>query len=375
MVRWIRDGQLRRCAVVSNKVKLAVIGGILALIVGLPVGVAVGIMSFVSSDAGSSSMANPCTPQGQYVNPGAVAVKGGIVTIDGVKLDPTQMANASLIAKIGQLRGFSRRDIAIAIATSYQEAELYNLDHGDRDSKGLFQQRPSQGWGTISQIMDPVYATNTFYDHLAKVKDRGPPRSMMEVAKDVQRPDPVAYANRWRWDRLGLTLAALFAKDAPDASASVDYSVGCQASGSGVISATGWTLPLKTSFVVTSNFSAARLHPKEGIVKPHSGIDLGVPYGTPVYAANSGTVLMAQIDGTHGKYVLLQHSGGTQTGYAHLRDYAPGVVFGARVTSGQLIGYVGMTGSTTGPHLHFETMIGKERVNPVPFMKQAGAPL
>jgi hypothetical protein len=84
-------------------------------------------------------------------------------------LAPEQAANAATIAAISVRRGLPARAATIGIATAMQESKLRNLDYGDRDSLGLFQQRPSQGWGTPEQVRDPVYATNAFYDVLTKV--------------------------------------------------------------------------------------------------------------------------------------------------------------------------------------------------------------
>ena len=86
-------------------------------------------------------------------------------------LTTEQAENATLIAAIGVSRGLPARAVSIALATAYQESKIRNLTHGDRDSLGLFQQRPSQGWGTEEQVRDPYYATNAFYDALAKIPD------------------------------------------------------------------------------------------------------------------------------------------------------------------------------------------------------------
>ena len=111
-----------------------------------------------------------------------------------VSLAPEQAANAATIAAVSVKRGMPPRAATIAIATAMQESKLRNLTVGDRDSVGLFQQRPSQGWGTTEQILDPVYATNAFYDRLAKVEDYTT-RSVTEVAQQVQRSGhPLAYA-------------------------------------------------------------------------------------------------------------------------------------------------------------------------------------
>lgn len=109
-------------------------------------------------------------------------------------LDVEQAQNAALIAALAVRRGMPARAATIALATAYQESKLYNLDYGDRDSLGLFQQRPSQGWGTRRQIKDPVYATTRFYDALARVPGYESMR-ITEAAQRVQRSGfPEAYA-------------------------------------------------------------------------------------------------------------------------------------------------------------------------------------
>lgn len=86
------------------------------------------------------------------------------------EISPEQASNAATIAAVGVSKGMPDRAVTIALATAMQESALRNLDHGDRDSLGLFQQRPSQGWGTPDQIMDPVYSAGIFYDRLAEIK-------------------------------------------------------------------------------------------------------------------------------------------------------------------------------------------------------------
>jgi hypothetical protein len=109
-------------------------------------------------------------------------------------LDVEQGQNAALIAALAVRRGMPARAATIALATAYQESKLYNLDYGDRDSVGLFQQRPSQGWGTRKQIKDPVYAITRFYDALARV-DGYESMRITVAAQRVQRSGfPEAYA-------------------------------------------------------------------------------------------------------------------------------------------------------------------------------------
>jgi hypothetical protein len=109
-------------------------------------------------------------------------------------LDVEQAQNAGLIAAIGVRRGLPARAVTIALATAFQESKLYNLNYGDRDSVGLFQQRPSQGWGSRKQLRDPVYAIGRFYDALVRVDGYRTMR-ITEAAQRVQRSGfPEAYA-------------------------------------------------------------------------------------------------------------------------------------------------------------------------------------
>jgi hypothetical protein len=111
-----------------------------------------------------------------------------------VALSPTQAQNAALITAVTLRRGLPARAATIGIATAMQESRLENIDYGDRDSVGLFQQRPSQGWGTVEDIMDPVYATGKFLDHLVKV-DGYEDMTITDAAQAVQRSGfPDAYA-------------------------------------------------------------------------------------------------------------------------------------------------------------------------------------
>lgn len=100
--------------------------------------------------------------------------------------DPEQAGNAALITAVSMKRGMPPRAATIALTTAYQESKIRNITYGDRDSLGLFQQRPSQGWGTKEQILDPVYSTNAFYTALVKVKGYET-ADITEIAQAVQR--------------------------------------------------------------------------------------------------------------------------------------------------------------------------------------------
>ncbi|MCX3285197.1 heavy metal transporter [Streptomyces sp. NEAU-H22] len=134
----------------------------------------------------------------QYVTGGSGGPGCKVVSGKGdgasYQFTPEQAVNAATITAVGTARGLPERAVTIALATALQESALRNIRHGDRDSLGLFQQRPSQGWGTPKEIMDPTYSAGEFYDHLVKVP--GYTRLPLTVAAQrVQRSGfPQAYA-------------------------------------------------------------------------------------------------------------------------------------------------------------------------------------
>lgn len=129
---------------------------------------------------------------GPLPDPEGCTAEVGDVSVD---LDLEQAENAALITSIAIERGMPARAASIALATAYQESKIRNIEHGDRDSLGLFQQRPSQGWGTKEEILDPVHATNAFYDELEEVEGYED-MEITEAAQEVQRSAfPDAYAD------------------------------------------------------------------------------------------------------------------------------------------------------------------------------------
>ncbi|MES2491780.1 MAG: M23 family metallopeptidase [Pseudomonadota bacterium] len=119
---------------------------------------------------------------------------------------------------------------------------------------------------------------------------------------------------------------------------------------------------------LTSDFGM-RWHPVTGGRRQHKGIDLGAAVGTPIYAAADGMVSRADWFSSYGLFVALQHGGTIETRYGHMSRLA--VAAGQTVRKGDIIGYVGSTGRSTGPHLHYEVRIAGEAVNPLPYL-QAG---
>ncbi len=114
---------------------------------------------------------------------------------------------------------------------------------------------------------------------------------------------------------------------------------------------------------ITSGFGMRR-HPLLGYSKMHTGIDFGVPYGTPIRSAGSGVIEVAGRHGAYGIAVEIKHNAKFETLYAHMSKLAAGIRKGSKVNQGQIIGYVGSTGRSTGPHLHYEVLVGGRPKNP-----------
>ncbi|SCL20435.1 Peptidase family M23 [Micromonospora pallida] len=292
--------------------------------------------------------------------------------------DGEQVANAAAIVTIGTQLGVPDRGWVIAVATAMQESTLRNLPGGDRDSVGLFQQRPSQGWGTPAQLQDPVYAAGRFY---AKLLTIGGWQTMplTEAAQAVQvSAYPDAYA---KWEGPAAELVTVIAR-----------TVGLPMGGLAGCGAVGpWTQP-----VLAPVGSGFRSSDRPG----HDGVDLSAPRGTIIRAASAGTVRTVRCNAVYastgapwgcdrdgdpvltrgcGWYVDIDHAGGLLTRYCHM-DQPPMVTVGQQVAVGQPLGVVGSTGHSSGPHLHFEVHVRGDAseagaIDPVPFMAAQGTPL
>lgn len=292
-------------------------------------------------------------------------------------LDEEQAGNAAVIIAVGRDLGVPPRGWVIAIATALQESSLRNLPHlgadNDHDSLGLFQQRPSMGWGTPDQIQDPVYAATAFYQALLQVPDWHL-LPLTEAAQAVQRSAfPDAYARHEQ-----------------QAAQIVNTITGTDCS---LITAAGWTRPLAGE--VVSGFRTTS--------RPdHYGIDIPARSGTTIRAAAPGTVILVTCNATQdgqpyscdvdgspsvsgcGWYLDILHDQGIITRYCHLLQ-RPDVHVGDQVTAGQPIGRVGSSGHSTGPHLHFEVeirtildrdqdgvTIERRQIDPMPFLATRG---
>lgn len=206
---------------------------------------------------------------------------------DTYELSPTQTSNAALIAAVAVSRGLPARAASIAIATAFQESRLENIDYGDDagpDSRGLFQQRPSQGWGTEEQVMTPVYAANAFYDALVQVPDYEA-LPITEAAQAVQRSAyPAAYADHEPEGRAfasaltGYSPAALTCTlreptadgDAVALSAAVDEAFGALG---GAVNGTSLTIPVDgTTGWAAAHWAVANADAQNITSVSHSGL-------------------------------------------------------------------------------------------------------
>jgi hypothetical protein len=171
----------------------SVLSGLLA--VGLLAGAGYAVATFLD-DRPAFPMTSDCEVTGEAT----------------VRLEAEQMGHAATIAAVGLRRGMPERAVTVALATALQESKLRNLSTGDRDSVGLFQQRPSQGWGSPEQLNDPRYAAGAFYDHLVQIPGWQEMR-ITEAAQAVQKSaHPEAYQ---KWAEEAGVLAAGLAGDSP----------------------------------------------------------------------------------------------------------------------------------------------------------------
>jgi murein DD-endopeptidase MepM/ murein hydrolase activator NlpD len=302
-------------------------------------------------------------------------------------LNTEQVRNAAIIIQVGQEMQISPKGWIIAIATALQESWLRNLpnlgEKNDHDSVGLFQQRPSQGWGTVEEITNPHYSSKKFYEKLLLVKG-WQNMTLTDAAQKVQRSAfPNAYAKH---EPLASSVVNTLTGGAARAAVG-QTQLKCISAGE--ISASGWTVPLRGKIV--SGFRTPS--------RPtHHGVDIAAVRGTVIHAASAGTVIKSRCnaigpngsdwgcdrDGSPqvrgcGWYVDILHAQGIVTRYCHMVK-RPFVAVGQQVTAGQQIGISGTSGNSSGPHLHFETHMNGDSskngaIEPLRFMQDVGAPL
>ncbi|MFI9772754.1 M23 family metallopeptidase [Streptomyces sp. NPDC052415] len=281
-----------------------------------------------------------------------------------------QKRNASVITNVARSRGLPPRAAVIGVATAMQESTLKNIRHGDRDSQGLFQQRPSQGWGTVAQVTDPIHASNSFFERLPKV-NKWQTRPLTVVASEVQRPAEEYEGEYAKWEKTaGELVVKSWGKKAVLSTTS-----GCDAT-ENVANSTavkgGWALPVENSRVTTPYKAGGGMWSSGS----HTGVDFPVPTGTKVQAVGAGIVVEAGWGGAYGNNVVVKMSDGKYTHYAHLSKIS--VSKGQTVKARQQIGFSGSTGNSSGPHLHFEARTGPaygSDIDPVAYLRSHGLSL
>ncbi|MEU4214471.1 M23 family metallopeptidase [Actinoplanes sp. NPDC026623] len=307
-----------------------------------------------------------------------------------------QIKNAAIIISVGKHLKLPPRAWVIAVATAMQESNLRNLGdlgaRNDHDSLGLFQQRPSSGWGSPAQVTNPVFATTKFYNKLKTVRNW----QSLPLTRAAQRVQISAYPGAYaKHEPIATQIVNMLADGAANA---VGNSLDMVCTSIGQVSASGWTSPLAASgkglrgsqkMVVGSGFRTAG--------RPnHQGVDLIIGIGNPVHAAASGVVSRIKCDETFsgkkdcdvpgysgkggcGWMLEIRHAGNVMTRYCHLVQ-RPKLQPGDKIAAGQVVALSGTSGNSSGPHLHFEVHLNNDRssasaVDPVRFMAEHGSPL
>ncbi|MEV6600503.1 M23 family metallopeptidase [Actinoplanes sp. NPDC051346] len=306
---------------------------------------------------------------------------------------PAQMKNAAIIINVGANLKMPPRAWVIAVATAMQESSLTNLGHlgkeNDHDSLGLFQQRPTSGWGTPAQVRDPTYAATKFYNKL-KTIDGWETMPLTRAAQRVQISGyPDAYAKH---ELVATQIVNLLADGAANA---VGNSLSMVCASAEDIAASGWTNPFAVKVKNQYRWSVGSGFRTQD--RPdHQGVDLIAGLRTPVRSVSSGVVSRVMCDETFsgvkdcdragwpgkggcGWLVEIRHAGNIMTRYCHLVE-RPNLKVGQRVAAGQVIALCGTSGNSSGPHLHFEVHLNNDTssasaVDPIQFMAQRGSPL
>ena len=336
-----------------------------------------------------SAILNPaatgtCLPGSEGLMVGAIPDTLTATTGDGhpVTLDRTQLTHAAtIITTGGGLDGVGRDGVVIALMAALTESRLRMLanttaypesgdypndgDGSDNDSLGLFQMRPTAGWGSVAELMDPTYQTAAFYGGPTGPNHPSPPGLLdipgwqdMDPGEAAQAVEVSAYPDRYRAfqpvaESILATLTTTSDQPAPETGRVV------------------FPLPVGT-WVKTSDFGL-RVHPITGEVSFHTGTDYAAPEATPILAVADGRVVSTDTTPIYGGLIVIEHTIDAQpvaTAYGHIWPDDIHISPGQRVTAGQHIGDVGSAGQSTGPHLHLEVRPGspdQPPVDPVPW--------
>lgn len=321
---------------------------------------------------------------------GRVPQQLAATTSDGVRivLDRTQLTRAATIVSVGgHMSGVGPNGVIVALMAALTESSLRMLANtgaypesagfphdgngADHDSLGLFQMRPSTGWGTVADLMDQTYQAQAFFGGPTGPNHGSPPGLLdirhwreLDPGAAAQAVEISGYPDRYaRYQPVATAILA--ALTAPANSTPAPQ----------VPETSRVVFPLPAGTWVKSSAFGMRSDPVTGTRTLHTGTDFAAPLGTPILAAADGRVVFAgAVSSGYGHLILIQHTIDGHTivsGYAHM--YADGIRVrtGQWVTAGQHIADVGQDGKATGPHLHFEIRPGGRYaapVDPVPWL-------
>jgi murein DD-endopeptidase MepM/ murein hydrolase activator NlpD len=376
-------------------VRAAVVAGLAVLLLG-PATCLVGLAVVMNPAAQASCL--PTTSGGLGV--GNVPARLDATTTDGtrIRLNHRQLTHAGTIIDIGgRTPGVGRDGVMVALMAALTESSLRMLsntsaypasgsypndgDGGDHDSLGLFQMRPSTGWGSLAQLMDPTYQARAFFGG-PNGPNHGSPRGLLDIpgwqtmpkGAAAQAVEVSAYPDRYAtWEPVAARILTTLTRPGHNTGD------GTGVPGSAVPETGRVAFPLPAgAWVRTSGFGMRR-HPVTGVYKLHTGVDYAAPAGTRIMAVADGRVVFAGPATRYGNLILITHTvaGSTATsGYAHMEAGGVHVSVNDTVTAGQHIGDVGSSGYSTGPHLHFEIRPGGAQaapVDPEPWLASHGA--
>ena len=332
------------------------IGLVVVLMLACPLGGLVGVAALVTTVASScgslvvgtipdSLTAQTLDGRSVILNQGQLTHGGTIITVGG---QTAEVGRAGVVVAL--MAALTESTLRLLANTSvYPESASYphDGDGADHDSLGLFQMRPSSGWGTVAELMDPEYQARAFFGGVSG-PNAGSPRGLLDIAGwqllepgvAAQAVEVSAYPDRYQNYQpvAEAILVALTRTSTATESSRVVF-------------------PLSTGTYTNTDSFGWRIDPYTGARRFHAGSDLAAPLGTPILAVADGVVSFAGPRGTYGGLITIEHTVGGErvtSNYAHMYDQGMHVVTGDSVVAGEYIGDVGSAGKSTGPHLHLE---------------------
>ncbi|WP_104178379.1 M23 family metallopeptidase [Cryobacterium sp. Y50] len=354
------------------------IGLVVVLMFACPLGGLVGVAALVSTIASScgslvvgtipdSLTAQTLDGRSVILNQRQLIHAGTIITVGGQTVDVGRAG--VVVALMAALTESTLR--LLANTSAYPESASYPHDGvgSDHDSLGLFQMRPSSGWGTVAEVMDAEYQARAFFGGVSG-PNAGSPRGLLDVAG-------------WQMLKPGAAAQAVEVSAYPDRYANfqpvAEAILVALTRSSSVVESSRVVFPLPDGSYTNTDSFGWRIDPYTGERRFHAGSDLAARLGTPILAVADGVVSFAGQRGTYGGLITIEHIVGGErvtSYYAHMYEQGMHVAVGDSVVAGQHIGDVGSAGKSTGPHLHLEIHpggSGQPAVNAVDWLAAQGA--